>query len=67
MPVVCDDLTHVYVTETALRNFFLEVEQGKIYGILGHNGCGKSTSLNIIAGVAKPTYGKVFIFGRNPK
>jgi ABC-type multidrug transport system ATPase subunit len=38
---------------------------GEIHGILGHNGCGKSTALNIIAGIIKPTKGKIQVFG-NP-
>jgi len=48
----------------ALRDISFEVHKGETLGIIGRNGAGKSTVLGLIAGVLKPTKGKVFIKGR---
>lgn len=47
----------------ALRNISLEVKKGDSLGLIGLNGCGKSTLLKTIAGVLKPTEGKVLVDG----
>ena len=47
----------------ALKNISFELEKGDSLGIMGLNGSGKSTLLKIIAGVLKPTKGKVFTNG----
>jgi lipopolysaccharide transport system ATP-binding protein len=48
----------------ALRNISLEVYKGETFGIIGRNGAGKSTTLGLIAGVLKPSKGKVIVKGR---
>lgn len=47
----------------ALNDISLEVKKGEVFGIVGYNGSGKSTLLKIIAGVMKPTKGKVKVSG----
>ena len=47
----------------ALDNVDLAVEQGKIHGVIGYNGAGKSTMLKVISRVLKPTKGRVIVRG----
>src|SRR5438046_10332133 len=48
---------------TAVRDLNLRVEAGEVYGLLGPNGSGTSTTLKIILGLASPTRGPTKIFG----
>ena len=48
----------------ALRNIDLGIAQGEFVSIIGHSGCGKSTVLNLIAGLLEPTEGLLFCAGR---
>ncbi len=47
----------------ALKDVSFEVKQGEVLGIIGLNGCGKSTTLKIISGIMKPTKGHVRVYG----
>ncbi|MBR9919795.1 MAG: ATP-binding cassette domain-containing protein [Bacteroidetes bacterium] len=49
-----------------LKGLNLEVPQGSIYGFLGANGAGKSTTIRNILGLLKPASGKVELFGKDP-
>ena len=48
----------------ALTNVNLSINQGEFVSIIGHSGCGKSTVLNLIAGLLQPTSGYLFCAGR---
>jgi nitrate/nitrite transport system ATP-binding protein len=48
----------------ALRNINLNIQQGEFVSIIGHSGCGKSTVLNLIAGLLTPSSGHLFCAGR---
>lgn len=56
-------LTKDFGGKPALRDVSFRLEKGEIYGLLGHNGAGKSTSLGIILGMVAPDGGEVFIDG----
>ena len=48
----------------ALRDASFEVPKGSMFGIIGHNGSGKSTALKVVAGIYRPTAGMVEVNGR---
>ena len=62
MSVKLTNVSKKYNKELALDRINFEFEKGKIYGLLGQNGSGKSTILKIIAGLAYPTEGEVTVF-----
>lgn len=53
------DLVKKYYSKTAVNNISLEIEEGKIYALLGPNGSGKTTFMKIAAGLVKPTSGTI--------
>ena len=48
----------------ALQDFCLEVKRGEAFGIIGHNGAGKSTALKILSRIMRPSKGKMVVNGR---
>lgn len=65
-----EDLTYVYSAgtpfqKTAVDSVNLEIEQGELVGIIGHTGSGKSTLIQHLNGLLKPTTGKIYIDGQD--
>ena len=60
-----EHLSHRYSIQWAIRDINIEITRNGIYGLLGSNGAGKSTTMNIICGVLKQTEGEVYIKGIN--
>ena len=60
-------LTKVYGEQTAVNSVNLHVRAGRIYGLLGRNGAGKTTIMKMILGLAPITSGEVDVFGQNIK
>ena len=59
------NIKKVFDDQTALNDISLEIEQGELISILGPSGCGKTTLLRIIAGLEKPTAGRICIDGKD--
>ena len=59
-------LTKKYGTTLALNNINLQIDSGKIIGILGPNGSGKTTLIKLINGLLTPTEGSILINGITP-
>lgn len=54
------NMTHYFGGLRAVSNFSYDIPQGVIYGLIGPNGSGKTTTFNLITGIYTPTEGKVF-------
>ena len=65
MILECRDLSKSFYTKKALNEVSLKLEGGKIYGLLGENGSGKTTWMKIISGLTKPTSGEI-LFKEHP-
>lgn len=58
-------LTREFNGERAVDAINIHLPKGRIYGLLGRNGAGKTTALRMIMGLVKPTAGKIKVFGQN--
>ncbi len=58
-----ENLTKKYGNFTAVNNINLHVDHKELFGFLGPNGAGKTTTLRMIAGILRPTEGRVFLGG----
>lgn len=64
-PIIeCKNLTHYYGKRMIYENLSFNVPQGRILGLLGKNGTGKTTTINILSGYLKPRSGECRIFGQ---
>ncbi len=67
--IQADNLVKIYKTKDievlALQGLDLTVEKGELVAIIGNSGSGKSTFLNMIGGLDKPSAGKLFVAGKN--
>jgi ABC-type multidrug transport system, ATPase component len=63
--IQCDNITHYYGKRLIYQNLNFEVKKGKILGLLGKNGTGKTTIINILNGYLKPRSGVCRLFGED--
>lgn len=67
MPVIeVDNITKKYFKKDVLKGASFYVDKKECVGIIGANGCGKTTLLGIVSGSHKPTSGKIMVNGENP-
>jgi ABC-2 type transport system ATP-binding protein len=65
-PISIHHVSRSYDGPAVLRDLSLSVRQGSIYGFLGRNGSGKTTTLRMLAGLIRPDAGELRILGRDP-
>ena len=67
--IICDNLVKIYKTEDieviALQGLDITVERGELMAIIGNSGSGKSTFLNMIGGLDRPSAGKLIVDGKD--
>ncbi len=63
--VECNHLTHYYGKKLVYKDLNFKIPKGSIFGLLGKNGTGKTTTINILNGFLTPTSGECLIFGEN--
>ncbi len=67
--IQCDNLVKIYKTKDievlALQGLDLNIEEGELMAIVGNSGSGKSTFLNMIGGLDRPTAGKLYVDSKN--
>ncbi len=59
------NLTHYYGKKLVYENLNFEIKRGSIFGLLGKNGTGKTTTINILNGFLKPKSGHCYVFGED--
>jgi ABC-2 type transport system ATP-binding protein len=59
--IVCEGLTKMFGTITAIQDFNIEIPDGRIFGLLGPNGAGKTTTMRMLSCLIRPTSGKAYI------
>lgn len=63
--ISCKNLTHYYGKRCIYENLNFDIPKGRIMGLLGKNGTGKTTTINILNGYLQPRSGECTIFGEN--
>ncbi|MEW6732842.1 MAG: ABC transporter ATP-binding protein [Acidobacteriota bacterium] len=63
--LVTQELTKRYRNRLAVDRLSLQVERGDVFGFLGQNGAGKSTTLRMVLGLVRPTSGRVLLLGHD--
>ena len=61
--IVAENLTLKFGSFTAVKDVSFAIPKGEIFGFLGSNGCGKTTTMKMLTGLLTPTEGKVALFG----
>lgn len=62
-----ENLNKSYESKQVLTNLNLSVKPGTVFGLLGANGAGKSTSIECILGTKKPDSGTILLLGQDPR
>ena len=63
--IVATDLTRRFGTFTAVDKVSFGIDRGEIFGFLGSNGCGKTTTMKMLTGMLPATEGEAWLFGRS--
>src|SRR5471032_1896942 len=65
-PILVQNVSRSFDGPPVVKNLSFAVKPGSIYGFLGRNGSGKTTTLRMMAGLIKPQAGEIRIMGNDP-
>lgn len=65
--IIFENVQKKYGTKEALKDLTLTIPEGKIFGFLGHNGAGKSTTIKSLVSIIMPTSGEITVDGKSLK
>eukprot|EP01006_Ploeotia_vitrea_P028127 TRINITY_DN60864_c0_g1_i2.p1 TRINITY_DN60864_c0_g1~~TRINITY_DN60864_c0_g1_i2.p1 ORF type:complete len:1967 (-),score=214.38 TRINITY_DN60864_c0_g1_i2:93-5993(-) len=63
--IIIHKLSKVFKNKNALKELSMTMNHGEVFSILGHNGAGKTTAINILTGIHAPTHGYAWVFGKS--
>lgn len=63
--VIIDKITKLYPEGGGVKEFTVEIDEGEFFAFLGHSGCGKTTTLRVIAGLETPDSGTIHFNEKN--
>ena len=63
--IIVENLSKKYQEKEAVKNISFTIQENEILGLLGPNGCGKTTTIAMMLGLLKPSEGKVIIHGKD--
>ena len=67
--IICENLVKIYKTKDlevmALQGLDMNIQKGELMAIIGNSGSGKSTFLNMVGGLDRPSAGKLTVDGKN--
>ena len=63
--IKAENLTRRFQTLTALDHLNLEVEEGEIFGLVGPDGAGKTTTMRLLTGIMDPTEGQAWVYNKH--
>jgi ABC-2 type transport system ATP-binding protein len=64
--IVADHLSRTFGAFVAVNEVSFEVRRGEVFGFLGSNGAGKSTTIRMLCGLLKPTAGRTVVASTSP-
>jgi len=63
--IKAQDLTRKFNSVTAVNNLNLEIEEGEIFGLVGPDGAGKTTTMRLLTGILEPSSGEGWVYGKH--
>ena len=60
-----ENLTRKFGTLTVLDHLNLEVQEGEIFGLVGPDGAGKTTTMRLLTGILDPTFGEAWVYNKH--
>lgn len=64
--IIFENVIKTFGTVKAINQLNLQITEGAVYALLGHNGSGKTTTLRLLLGLLEPDSGNVSVYGKNP-